>query len=166
MNMWMHTTAWIRPPTVATRQRRQYGFSLIELLVVLVILGLLVSIVAPRVLDQADKARVQKVKADFKAIETALQIYRLDNFAYPTTEQGLQALTEKPTIDPIPQHWKAGGYLSELPKDPWGRPYLYLQPAEWGDGPFDLFTLGADGALGGEGQNADIGNWSSAEGLQ
>ncbi len=140
--------------------QRQSGFSLIELLVVLVIIGLLVSIAAPRFLDQADKARVQKVRADFKSIETALQIYRLDNFDYPTTEQGLEALVSKPTTQPIPLHWKSGGYLSEMPKDPWGRPYLYLSPAEWGDGEFDLLTLGADGVLGGEEQNADMGNWS------
>ena len=141
----------------------QAGFSLIELLVVLVILGLLVSIVAPNVLDRADQARVQKVQADFKAIETALKMYRLDNFAYPTTDQGLGALVEKPTIDPIPRNWKPSGYLDELPRDPWGRGYLYLSPAEYGDGEFDLLTFGADGISGGEDQNADIGNWQKAE---
>lgn len=138
---------------------QQRGFSLIELLVVLVILGLLVSIVAPNVLDRADQARTQKVQADFKAIETALKMYRLDNFNYPSTDQGLAALVEKPGIDPVPRNWKPSGYLDELPKDPWGRAYLYLSPAEYGDGDFDLFTFGADGVSGGEDQNTDIGNW-------
>ena len=138
---------------------RQAGFSLVEILVVLVIIGLLVSIVAPNVLQRADEARVQKVHADFKSIETALKIYRLDNYNYPSTEQGLQALVDKPTLDPLPRNWKQGGYLEELPMDPWGRPYLYLNPAEYSDNEFDLYTLGADGVTGGEDQNADIGNW-------
>jgi general secretion pathway protein G len=147
------------------RQRTpQRGFSLVEILVVLVIIGLLVSIVAPNVLRRADEARVQKVKADFKNIETALKLYRLDNFAYPSTEQGLQALVEKPAIDPIPNNWKQGGYLETMPVDPWGRPYLYLQPAEFGSGEYDIYSLGADGVTGGEDQNADIGNWQKEDG--
>lgn len=139
---------------------KQSGFSLIEILVVLVILGLLVSIVAPNVLGRADEARVQKAEADFKSIATALKIYRLDNFAYPATEQGLAALVEKPTLAPEPRNWKPGGYLDELPLDPWGRPYLYLAPGE--HGAFDLFSYGADGVPGGEGQNQDLGNWHVA----
>ena len=135
------------------------GFSLVEILVVLVIIGLLVSIVAPNVLRRADEARVQKVQADFKNIETALKLYRLDNFAYPTTEQGLQALVEKPNIDPLPRNWKQGGYLETMPADPWGRNYLYLSPAEFGHGDYDIYSLGADGVTGGEDQNADIGSW-------
>lgn len=135
------------------------GFSLVEILVVLVIIGLLVSIVAPNVLRRADEARVQKVQADFKNIETALKLYRLDNFNYPSTEQGLQALVEKPGIDPIPRNWKQGGYLETAPMDPWGRNYLYLSPAEFGSGDYDIYSLGADGVTGGEDQNADIGNW-------
>lgn len=138
----------------ATLQR---GFSLIEILVVLVIMGLLISVVAPTVLNRADEARVQKVHADFKAIETALKIYRLDNYAYPTTEQGLEALVEPSSLDPEPRNFKAGGYLEELPLDPWGRPYLYLSPGE--NGEVDLYSLGADGLSGGEGQSEDIGNW-------
>jgi len=145
------------------RKSSQAGFSLIELLVVLVILGLLVSVVAPNVLDQADKARVQKVGADFKAIETALKIYRLDNFLYPSSEQGLEALVDRTAIDPIPPNFKKNGYLDDLPLDPWGRPYLYLSPAEYGDGEFDLYSLGADGVTGGEDQSADIGNWQRGE---
>ena len=128
-----------------------------EILVVLVIMGLLISIVAPTVLNRADEARVQKAYADFKAIETALKIYRLDNYVYPTTEQGLEALVEASSLDPEPRNFKAGGYLQQLPLDPWGRPYLYLSPGERGE--IDIYTLGADGVAGGEDQNADVGNW-------
>jgi general secretion pathway protein G len=134
------------------------GFSLVEILVVLVIMGLLISVVAPTVLNRADEARVQKVQADFKAIETALKIYRLDNYVYPSTEQGLEALVTPSTLDPEPRNFKEGGYLAEVPRDPWGRPYLYLSPGERGE--VDIYSLGADGLSGGEGQNADIGNWS------
>jgi len=139
----------------------QRGFSLVEILVVLVIMGLLISVVAPTVLNRADEARVQKVYADFKAIETALKIYRLDNYVYPTTEQGLEALVERSSLDPEPRNFKTGGYLEELPLDPWGRPYLYLSPGEHGE--IDLYSLGADGLSGGEEQNADIGNWRKEE---
>lgn len=145
--------------TITMHARAARGFSLVEILVVLVIIGLLVSIVAPNVLQRADEARIQKVKADFKNIETALKLYKLDNFSYPTTEQGLSALVEKPTIDPIPRNWKQGGYLEHVPEDPWGRPYKYLNPPEFGRGEYDVYTLGADGVSGGEDQNADIGNW-------
>jgi general secretion pathway protein G len=144
-----------------TIRSQSAGFSLVEILVVLVIMGLLISVVAPTVLNRADEARVQKVQADFKAIETALKIYRLDNYVYPTTEQGLEALVEPSTLDPEPRNFKAGGYLAEVPVDPWGRPYLYLSPGERGE--VDIYTLGADGLSGGEGQNADIGNWRDKE---
>ena len=139
------------------KAKRNAGFSLVEILVVLVIMGLLISVVAPTVLNRADDARVQKAQADFKAIETSLKIYRLDNYVYPTTEQGLQALVEPSTLDPEPRNFKAGGYLEELPIDPWGRPYLYLSPGEYHE--VDIYSLGADGLSGGEGQRADIGNW-------
>ena len=139
------------------KAKRNAGFSLVEILVVLVIMGLLISVVAPTVLNRADDARVQKAQADFKAIETSLKIYRLDNYVYPTTEQGLQALVEPSTLDPEPRNFKAGGYLEELPIDPWGRPYLYLSPGE--NSEVDIYSLGADGLSGGEGQRADIGNW-------
>jgi general secretion pathway protein G len=144
------------------RQERQRGFSLVEILVVLVIMGLLISVVAPTVLGTADEARVQKVHADFKAIGTALKIYRLDNYVYPTTEQGLEALVTPSTLEPEPRNFKQGGYLEEVPIDPWGRPYLYLSPGE--NGEVDIYSLGADGLSGGEGQNADIGNWKSNQG--
>lgn len=139
------------------KARKQAGFSLVEILVVLVIMGLLISIVAPTVLNQADEARVQKARADFKNIETALKMYRLDNYVYPTTEQGLEALVEPSSLDPEPRNFREGGYLEELPVDPWGRPYLYMHPGEHRE--VDLYTLGADGLSGGEDQNADIGNW-------
>ena len=142
--------------------RRQRGFSLIEILVVLVIMGLLISVVAPTVLNSADDARVQKVQADFKAIATALKIYRLDNFVYPSTEQGLVALIEPSTLVPEPRNFKDCGYLQEMPLDPWGREYLYLSPGE--NSEVDLFSYGADGLPGGEGQNKDLGNWASDNG--
>ena len=141
--------------------KNKRGFSLVEILVVLVIIGLLVSIVAPNVLQRADEARVQKVRADFKNIETALKLYKLDNFNYPSTEQGLAALVEKPSMDPIPRNWKQGGYLEKVPDDPWGNPYKYLSPPEFGHGDYDIYTLGADGVTGGEDQNADLGNWQT-----
>lgn len=141
--------------------RSSGGFSLVEILVVLVIMGLLISIVAPTVLNRADEARIQKAQADFKAIETALKIYRLDNFVYPTTEQGLEALVRPSPIDPQPRNFKEGGYLAEVPRDPWDRPYLYLSPGD--NGEVDIYTLGADGLSGGEDQNADIGNWSTRD---
>jgi general secretion pathway protein G len=139
------------------KARTNAGFSLVEILVVLVIMGLLISVVAPTVLNRADEARVQKAQADFKAIETALKIYRLDNYVYPTTEQGLEALVEPSTLDPEPRNFKQGGYLEEVPVDPWGRPYLYLSPGEHGE--VDIYSLGADGLTGGEDQALDIGNW-------
>lgn len=137
--------------------RRSDGFSLIEILVVLVIMGLLISVVAPTVLNSADDARVQKVQADFSAIETALKIYRLDNYVYPSTEQGLVALVEPSTLEPEPRNFKQGGYLEEVPLDPWGSEYLYMSPGE--NNEVDLFSYGADGLPGGEGQNQDLGNW-------
>lgn len=143
------------------KARINAGFSLVEILVVLVIMGLLISVVAPTVLNRADEARVQKAQADFKAIETALKIYRLDNYVYPTTEQGLEALVEPSTLDPEPRNFKEGGYLEEVPLDPWGRPYLYLSPGEHGE--VDIYSLGADGLSGGEDQALDIGNWKAEQ---
>jgi general secretion pathway protein G len=143
------------------KTRNNAGFSLVEILVVLVIMGLLISVVAPTVLNRADEARVGKVLADFKNIETALKIYRLDNYVYPTTEQGLEALVEPSTLDPEPRNFKEGGYLEEVPLDPWGRPYLYLSPGEHGD--VDIYSLGADGLSGGEDQSHDLGNWKDKD---
>ena len=143
------------------KTRNNAGFSLVEILVVLVIMGLLISVVAPTVLNRADEARVGKVLADFKNIETALKIYRLDNYVYPTTEQGLEALVEPSSLDPEPRNFKEGGYLEDVPLDPWGRPYLYLSPGEHGE--VDLYSLGADGLSGGEDQSLDIGNWKDQD---
>ena len=137
--------------------RKQRGFTLIELMVVLVILGVLAALIAPKLMDRPDEARVIAAKQDIASIVQALKLYRLDNMRYPSTEQGLQALVVKPTIEPLPGNWKSGGYLEKLPNDPWGHPYLYLQPGRHGD--MDVFSQGADGQPGGEGNDADIGNW-------
>jgi general secretion pathway protein G len=137
--------------------RRSKGFTLIELMVVLVILGVLAAMIAPRIMDRPDEARIVAAKQDIAAIVQALKMYRLDNIRYPTTEQGLQALVTKPAIAPIPENWKSGGYLDKLPKDPWGNAYLYLNPGRHGD--IDVISLGTDGQSGGEGKDADIGSW-------
>ena len=139
-------------------RKKQSGFTLIEVMVVIVILGILAAIVVPKVMDRPDKARLIKVSQDLRSIESALNLYRLDNYQYPTTDQGLQALKEKPDGEPVPPHWKSGGYVDRIPNDPWGNAYQYLYPGVHGD--FDLYSLGADGELDGEGTNADIGNWS------
>lgn len=137
--------------------QRQQGFTLIELIVVIVILGLLGSIIAPKFLGKTDTARKTKVQSDIGALESALELYKLDNFTYPTTEQGLEALVTAPS-DPAPANWQKGGYIKKLRQDPWQRDYLYLSPGEHGE--FDIYSLGADGVEGGEDANADIGNWN------
>jgi general secretion pathway protein G len=147
--------------TIFKSQNRQRGFNLIEIMVVVVIIGLLASIVAPMVTDQADKARIQKAKADFKSIQTALKLYQLDNFVYPTTEQGLEALVTKPSDAPVPRAYKKNGYIEQLQQDPWGRPYNYVSPGEGHD--YDIYTLGADGVSGGEEQSADLSVWEALE---
>lgn len=134
------------------------GFTLIELMVVLVILGVLAALIAPKLMDRPDEARVIAAKQDVATLVQALKLYRLDNLRYPTTEQGLQALVAKPAVEPVPANWKAGGYLEKLPNDPWGHPYLYLNPGRHGE--IDVFSQGADGQPGGEGNDADIGNWA------
>ena len=136
---------------------KQSGFSLIEIMVVVVILGILASIVVPKIISRPDEARVVKAKQDVLAIQNALDLYRLDNGFYPTTDQGILALVEKPSSTPSPQNWKL--YLKSLPKDPWGRDYLYLNPGQHGE--IDVFTLGASGHEGGAGINAEIGNWDA-----
>lgn len=136
---------------------RNRGFTLIELMVVLVILGVLAAIIAPKIMDRPDEARIIAAKQDISSLVQALKLYRLDNIRYPSTEQGLQALVTKPTIEPIPANWKAGGYLERLPKDPWGNAYLFLNPGR--NGEIDVYSLGPDGQQGGEGKDADIGNW-------
>lgn len=133
------------------------GFTLIEIIVVVVIIGILATLIAPQFLGRTDEARVVKAKNDIHALESALDLYKLDNYIYPTTDQGLQALVEKPTSDPVPPNWKEGGYVKKLSKDPWQREYLYLNPGEHSE--IDIYSLGADGIEGGEDANADIGNW-------
>jgi general secretion pathway protein G len=136
---------------------KQSGFTLIEIMVVVVIIGILASVVVPRIMDNPDKARTAKAKNDIQALGGALDIYRLDNYVYPTTDQGLEALINKPTSSPEPPNWKQGGYIKKLSKDPWGNEYLYLNPGEHGE--TDIYSLGADGAPGGDGANKDIGSW-------
>jgi general secretion pathway protein G len=138
--------------------RSSGGFTLIEVMVVVVILGILAAIVVPRIMDRPDEARIVKAKQDIRALESALNLYRLDNYNYPTTDQGLEALVEKPNIPPEPAHWKSGGYIDRLPKDPWGEPYQYLNPGQ--KSAIDLYSLGADSQTGGEETNADVGNWN------
>jgi len=137
------------------------GFTLLEIMVVVVILGILAALVAPNVIRRIDDANVTKVKQDIRALETALNLYRMDNFRYPTTEQGLQALVKQPN-DPNIRNWKPGGYVRSLQKDPWGNDYAYISPGTRG-GDYDLYTLGADNQQGGEGTDADIGNWNIEE---
>ncbi len=140
-----------------TLSRKQSAFTLIEVMIVVVILGILAAVVIPRILDRPDQARQSAAKSDIAVIMQQLKLYRLDNTFYPSTDQGLQALTVKPTTNPIPMNWKQGGYLERLPNDPWGRPYLYLNPGVKGE--IDVMSYGADGQPGGEGNNADIGSW-------
>ena len=134
------------------------GFTLIEIMVVVVIIGLMAAVIVPSVMRRVDDAKVARVKSDIQGIETALTMYRLDNSKFPTGEQGLQALVTQPT-DPSIKHWKAGGYLEHLNKDPWGNDYIYVYPGTHGKD-YDLYSLGADGQPGGEGVDADIGNWN------
>ena len=136
----------------------QKGFTLIEVMVVVVILGILAAVVVPRVMDRPDQARITKVQNDIRAMESALNLYRLDNFNYPTTEQGLRALVERPSGD-VARNWRSGGYIDRLQRDPWGNEYQYLRPGR-DERDFDLYSLGADGRPGGTDANADIGNWN------
>ena len=135
-------------------KRKQSGFTLIEIMVVVVILGILAAVVAPRIFDRPDEARIVKAKQDLRVLENALNLYRLDNFNYPTSDVGLRALIEKPADAP---NWKEGGYMDRLPTDPWNNEYQYLNPGV--HGAIDIFTYGRDGGSGGEGADADIGNW-------
>lgn len=137
---------------------KQQGFSLIEIMVVVVILGILAALVVPKIISRPDEARIIKAKQDILSIQNALDLYKLDNGTYPSTDQGLPALVEKPTGEPAPEHWQS--YLKTLPKDPWGHDYLYLNPGQHGE--IDIFTQGADGQPGGVLLNADIGNWDAS----
>ena len=140
---------------------KQRGFTLIEIMVVVVIIGLLATLVLPRVLGRQDQAMIAKAKVDIQAISSALKLYKLDNFNYPSTSQGLEALVKQPGGDPPAKNWKKGGYVERLPADPWGNPYQYLSPGEKME--IDLWSFGSDGRTGGEGTGAEIGNWNLDE---
>jgi general secretion pathway protein G len=139
------------------RSRAAAGFTLIEVMVVVVVLSILAAIVVPNIMGSPDEARIVKAKQDIRVLESQLQMYRLDNYTYPTTEQGLEALVAAPTSPPEPRNWRDGGYIDRLPTDPWGNAYQYLSPGQHGQ--IDLYSMGADGQLGGEGINADVTNW-------
>ena len=140
------------------RDDEESGFTLVELMVVIVIIGLLATIVAVNVLPNLGKANIGKAKSDIAALEQAMEFYRLDNMTFPRTEQGLGALVSAPSGLAQPGRYRAGGYIKQLPDDPWGKPYEYANPGAHGD-PFDIYSLGADGQPGGEDENADIGSW-------
>ena len=135
-----------------------HGFTLIEIMVVVVILGILAALIVPKVMSRPDDAKVIAATHDNSSLVQALKLYYLDNNHYPSTDQGLAALLQRPTTPPLPANWKTGGYLERLPKDPWGHDYQYLHPGLRGE--IDVFSLGADGTAGGEGKNADIGSWN------
>lgn len=147
----------LQPLQSSAFRPRSSGFTLIELMVVVVILGVLAALVVPKIMSRPDEARAVAARQDIGTLMQALKLYRLDNRRYPSSEQGLPALVAKPTLAPLPENWKAGGYVERLPLDPWGKPYQYLNPGLRGE--IDVFSLGADGAPGGEGADADIGNW-------
>lgn len=142
-------------PRIRRCTRLAWGFTLIELMVVLVVIGILAALIVPNVIERAEEARVTAARADINNLMQALKLYKLDNLRYPSAEQGLQALVQKPTAAPLPPNWRP--YLDKLPADPWGRPYQYLNPGVRGE--IDVFSFGADGQPGGEGKDADIGSW-------
>jgi len=137
---------------------RESGFTFIEIMVVVAILAILAALVVPRIMGRTDDAKRTAAKVQIRNMEGALQLYKLDNGVYPTTEQGLKALVEKPTVGVIPKNWKVGGYLPKVPDDPWGTPYKYASPSPKGD--YEILSLGTDGEPGGDGKNADIANWN------
>jgi general secretion pathway protein G len=141
--------------------QKKAGLRFIEIMVVLIIIGIMAAAVGGKFLGKADEARVKQAYADFSTMESQLKLYRLDNYRFPSTEQGLQALVEKPSIDPVPRQWQKGGYIEALPVDPWGNFYLYSTPGEKGD--YDIYTYGADGVAGGAEQDKDIYSWERFE---
>lgn len=160
----MHGVKW-RPLSVPrgiwSVTARESGFTFIEIMVVVAILAVMAALVVPRVMGRTDEAKRTAVKVQIRNFEAALQLYKLDNGGYPSSEQGLNALVEKPTAGAIPKRWKIGGYLQEIPEDPWGNPYKYVSPAPRGD--YAIVSFGTDGEAGGDGINADITNWNLAK---
>jgi general secretion pathway protein G len=150
----IQSSVWVRPES----KNSDDGFSLLELMVVVVILSILALVIIPRVIDRPDQARVARVQSDLSVISSAIKLYRLDNFKYPTTAQGLTALVTRPVSEPVPKNWAQNGYLDRLPVDPWGSAYQFLSPGVHDD--FDVFSFGADGISGGTGLDADIGSWT------
>jgi len=146
-----------RSSTRSSKRRLQRGFTLIEVMVVIAIIGILAALIVPKIMSRPDQARRVAAVQDIGTMMQALNLYKLDNGRYPNSDQGLHALIEKPTADPIPDNWKDGGYLERLPNDPWGNPYQYLNPGV--HGAIDVFSYGADAKEGGEGNDADIGSW-------
>lgn len=142
--------------------RRQGGFTLIEIMVVVVILGILAAFVVPNIMNKPDEARIVKAQNDIRQLESALGMYKLNNYFYPSTQQGLEALVSKPSGEPEARNYPSGGYIKTLQKDPWGNPYQYLSPGTH-NADFDIYSLGADNRPGGEGAAADIGNWDAAK---
>jgi general secretion pathway protein G len=151
----------IRKYIEGNRVSRAGGFTLIEIMVVVIIIGLLAAVIVPQVVDKVDQAKVTRAKSDIQALEAALTMFRLDNSRYPTTDQGLSALVTQPT-DPAIRHWRPGGYIPRLSKDPWGNDYQYTSPGTHSKD-YDLYSLGADGQPGGEGVDADVGNWNISD---
>jgi len=154
----LHTSRFPRLRQTGSSFRLGAGFTLIEIMIVVVIIGILVGLLAPKIMDRPDDARVVAARNDIQAILSALKLYRLDNAVYPSAEQGLMALVKKPETGNIPANWKPSGYLDRLPKDPWGGEYQYLNPGIQGE--IDIFSFGRDGKPGGEGYDADIGTWN------
>ncbi|HWX11897.1 MAG TPA: type II secretion system major pseudopilin GspG [Trinickia sp.] len=150
---------WIlrRTKLAASSTRRQRAFTLIEIMVVIAILGILAALIVPKIMSRPDEARRVAARQDIGTVMQALNLYRLDNGRYPSQDQGLQALVVKPSTDPVPNNWKEGGYLERLPSDPWGHPYQYLNPGVHGE--IDVFSYGAEGKPGGQGNDTDIGSW-------
>ncbi len=142
---------------ISITQKAQNGFTLLEIIVVVTIIAILAAYIAPKVVGRADDARISKAKSDIRVLESSMELYKLDNFTYPSTDQGLDALVSKPAGSEL-KHWRRGGYIKKLNKDPWGNDYQYQLPGANGD--FDIYSLGADSAAGGTDEAADIGNWN------
>ena len=155
----LHDRKWARETGA-----RASGFTLIEIMVVVVILGVLGALIVPNIVGRPDEARATAARSDIQQIGNALDLYRMDNGHYPSTDQGLEALVDKPAGYPEPRRWNPDGYLKRVPVDPWGEPYLYEQPGTQNPRSFDLWSLGADAGPGGEDADADIGNWAGDEG--